>query len=305
MIAVDGGGTKTETVLFTKDGTVCRRLFDGASNPNIVGMPAAEAVLKRAVDRCLSAAPSVTALFAGIAGAGNEGNRRQLKDYLKAAYPDIISDVDSDIQNVLHLIPEEKRVAVILGTGASVFGYDGMVLKKAGGYGFLFDRTGGFAIGREALVHAFRAEEGLDEESGLSAEVVRKLGTAAVSRIPSLLRASPDEIAAFAPLCLQAAREKDPYASRILNDSMSVLCEQIRHVRASGDFGDAVVISGGLTAYEDLLRPILISALGDSCRLFFSPHPPVYGAAVKAMALSGEAVTATFTDNFERTLTMT
>ena len=45
LLAADGGGTKTEFVLFTQAGKVLKRLVLGGSNPNSVGLAAAQAVI--------------------------------------------------------------------------------------------------------------------------------------------------------------------------------------------------------------------------------------------------------------------
>ena len=46
LIAIDGGGTKTELVLFTPTGEVLARVVSGGSNPNSVGVDGATRVLK-------------------------------------------------------------------------------------------------------------------------------------------------------------------------------------------------------------------------------------------------------------------
>ena len=46
MIAIDGGGTKTECLLFTDRGEIIKRTLSGGSNPNLRGMGAACAALR-------------------------------------------------------------------------------------------------------------------------------------------------------------------------------------------------------------------------------------------------------------------
>ena len=50
MIGIDGGGTKTDFVLFRGDGTVVRRLILEGSNPNVYGMEEAQKTLKQGID---------------------------------------------------------------------------------------------------------------------------------------------------------------------------------------------------------------------------------------------------------------
>ena len=57
MIAIDGGGTKTEFCLFNTSGEVLDRLVLGATNPNIVGLGVALSVLKTGIDALLVREP--------------------------------------------------------------------------------------------------------------------------------------------------------------------------------------------------------------------------------------------------------
>lgn len=49
-IAIDGGGTKTEFLLFTETGDIKKRLVLEGTNPNIVGMKKAFSTLKIGID---------------------------------------------------------------------------------------------------------------------------------------------------------------------------------------------------------------------------------------------------------------
>ena len=64
LVAVDGGGTKTEFVLFTESGRMIKRLLLGGSNPNTVGMEKTQALLKSGMDQLLELEPGICALYA-------------------------------------------------------------------------------------------------------------------------------------------------------------------------------------------------------------------------------------------------
>ena len=53
MIGIDGGGTKTEFVLFSESGRVLNRIVLGGSNPNTVGMENAINILQLGIDTLL------------------------------------------------------------------------------------------------------------------------------------------------------------------------------------------------------------------------------------------------------------
>ena len=50
MIAVDGGGTKTDFVLFYQNGKIIDRITLGGSSPNVYGMDNAISVLRSGID---------------------------------------------------------------------------------------------------------------------------------------------------------------------------------------------------------------------------------------------------------------
>ena len=50
LAAIDGGGTKTEFVLYTESGQILKRLLLGGSNPNTVGIEATQALLQTGLD---------------------------------------------------------------------------------------------------------------------------------------------------------------------------------------------------------------------------------------------------------------
>ena len=69
FIAIDGGGTKTEFVLFRGDGTIISTVVLGTTNPNSCGTENTFSVLKEGIDRLLSVGKAPKRIFAGIAGS--------------------------------------------------------------------------------------------------------------------------------------------------------------------------------------------------------------------------------------------
>ena len=67
-VGVDGGGSKTEFVLFEQNGTVRNVIFMEGSNPNDNGIEKSLQVLGEGLERVLQRLQP-EAVFAGIAGA--------------------------------------------------------------------------------------------------------------------------------------------------------------------------------------------------------------------------------------------
>ena len=68
-IAVDGGGTKTDFVLFLENGDIIERFILGGCNPNAYGIAHTEKILADGIDRLVRMGAKVSAVFAGISGA--------------------------------------------------------------------------------------------------------------------------------------------------------------------------------------------------------------------------------------------
>ncbi|MBQ8606368.1 MAG: XRE family transcriptional regulator [Clostridia bacterium] len=68
MIGVDGGGSKTDFILFDENGRIAQTLTLGPCNPNSVGIDGAVAVLTEGIDRLRGLAPRIQGVFIGSAG---------------------------------------------------------------------------------------------------------------------------------------------------------------------------------------------------------------------------------------------
>ena len=285
-IAVDGGGTKTEAALFTADGEILRTARRGGSNPNIVGLDASCAVLAEILSELRDASPSPPkGLFAGVAGALTGGNAAKLEERLRPSFPGLV--VESDIMNVVYSAENPGPcIAVIMGTGSSVFAYDGQALHRAGGWGYLFDLAGGgFDIGREVLRVCLAHDDGMAPASPLVELAEQRLGGHALDLLATFYEKGPDYIASFAPIAFEALRGGDETARGIILASVRRIADLVRHVRDHHPCGDRAVFSGGLLREREILEPMLREAVDADITLEFPARPQLEGAMRRCVAL--------------------
>ena len=289
LIGIDGGGTKTEFLLFRTSGEILRRVVLSGSNPNSAGMDAACAVLKEGVDRLISEGTPVQGAFAGIAGAATGENAAALEAFLQETYPALPIRVGSDILNVMDSVRgAEKCIAVICGTGSAVFARDADGLHRAGGWGHLFDGAGsGYDIGRDALRYCLEYETGLQPNSLLVDAVTARLGGSVLSRLDVLYANGTEYIASFAPIVLDAYDAGDAAAAEILRRNLERIARLINHLDKAYDCGDTLILAGGLTSHRELFRTMLPPMLIRIRMPVFPIHPPVYGACLHCMQLFG------------------
>jgi len=283
--AIDGGGTKTEFLLFTEEGHIQRRLLRGSTNPNVVGGDTARANLTDGLD-ALIAGTRLSGIFAGIAGSATSGNAELLTGAIASRVGSVPVRVGSDILNVIHSVRGvDHCIAVICGTGSSVFAWDGKALHRYGGWGYLFDGAGsGYDIGCDILRECFALADGFGRTSLVTELAEQQLGCPAYDRLEDFYSGGRDIVAALAPIAFQACREGDEAARAILMRNFSRIASLIR---AADNGSDTVILSGGLTCHRDVIEPMLADMLPPNMRLIFPELPQIYGSALAAMKFCG------------------
>lgn len=289
-IGIDGGGTKTETVLCGSDGTVCKRVLLAGSNPNDIGVEKAVGILRESVRRAADD-HKVDAIFAGVSGCTDGDNRARLSEGLAAAFPDAKLDVQSDIANVMLCHAEhlnDKCLAAICGTGSVVFASDGKGLHRVGGWGYLFDSAGsGYDIGRDCIAAILAEEDGIGPKTLLTDLYRERSGGGAWTTLHTLYKEGKPFIASFCRTVFEAYDAGDAVAKDILKRNFEHLGLRILQTASLYDCGDTVVLGGGIKKRRDVLERFILPVLKGKITVIFPDLPPVYGAAKGAAELVG------------------
>ena len=143
MLGVDGGGTKTEFVLFTEHGQILKRIVLGGSNPNAVGVDGCESVLRQGIETMAAIREDICAIQIGVAGFSTGGYEQTIRARLQKSYPHAQIECTPDIMNVIAgAAVQGDCVAAICGTGFIVYAKKGDTLQRLGGWGYLLERSG-------------------------------------------------------------------------------------------------------------------------------------------------------------------
>lgn len=293
FIGIDGGGTKTEFVLFDESGTILKRIVLPGCNPTSCGIDATCKILKDGIDSLLNVYPDVVGIYAGISGASGGDPDKRIPTFLKENFPKIITKCESDVLNVvastLALNDEfDKCVAVICGTGSVAFAYDGDKQERIGGWGYLLDKAGsGYDFGREALCAALAERDELGPQTIMTPMVEEKIGGRVWDRISEIYSHQKDFVASFAYIVFEAYYKGDAVATEIIESNAERLAELID--RAARDFEDGtlVVLAGGLMAYGDLIIEKIKSKVKRNYRFVIPNLPQIYGACVLCAKMCG------------------
>ncbi len=262
LLGVDTGGTNTTVVVGRRDLTVLARAEGPGAAMRPEGAEQSAVVIaetaRRAADRAGVQLPA-DRLVVGAAGAGRAQEQRALEAALVAHGVAHQARAMSDGEIALAAAfgggsGEGAGIFLNAGTGSIAFARDrnGRV-HRSGGYGWqLGDEGGGYWLGRRALLAAGRAVDGRGEGSTLLSRLLAALG---LTDFDTLIRwaslATPAQVAALAPLVLNAAAEGEVVAQRAVDDAARELVALVQVLAPHFPEEDQVAVTTG----GGLLRP--------------------------------------------------
>lgn len=289
MIGIDGGGSKTEFVMFTEDGVLLDRLTLGACNPNAIGQQQCAALIIQGISELCRDAAEIGGIYVGSAGFLLGDNARAIRSQLKKAYPHVKIRCDTDILNVIASSTEDSHcVVAICGTGSTVCAKEGDTLTRLTGWGYLLSKSGsGFDIGRDALYAALEHREGLGEATLITEKVESAMGCAVIDNIREIYASGQSYVASFAPMVLAAYGEGDAVARKILTENARRLAYVLCHAAKNYDCGNKLILAGGLVSngspFLELLKPMLPEGL----EIISAEQPQVFGACMLCAKMCG------------------
>ena len=235
LLGIDCGGSHTAVAVGNANGRVLARAEGPGSAMRPGGAERSAAVILDVAHRAATQArvmlPASLALV-GAAGAGRAPEQEALAAAIAAIGVAERVDVRSDVEIALAAaFGDAPGILINAGTGSIAYARtpDGK-LHRAGGHGWqLGDEGGGYWLGQRALAAAARAHDGLEESSTLLERLVVALG---LQTFDDLIRwtatATPAQVAALAPHVLNAAREGETVAQRIVTEGALELSRLVR-----------------------------------------------------------------------------
>ena len=227
-IAVDGGGTKTESVLFDETGHILLRHLGNAGIATDLGAEEARRRMLVCLDQVIAHAPGrLAALYGGVAGVLPNGDI--YSQAVQARYAVDSVRFDDDGSNLISgTLGHSDGCGMVCGTGSSLFvRVEGQPLRHIGGKGYLIDTGGsGFELGREALCMALRSVDGRCGDTVLLALLEKRLGQPVSDRIiPLVHRGGRAYIASFAPAVFEGRRLVDRICCEIVERQSALLAD--------------------------------------------------------------------------------
>ncbi len=248
LVGVDGGGTKTEFVLFDEDGDILKTLILGACNPNAIGIEKTVELLKEGIGELLKISSDICGVFVGGSGFLTGGNGEVIRGQLQTLYPGIRFACKTDVMNVIGTCKDvENCIAVICGTGSAVFAKEKDSLVVRTGWNYLLSKQGsGFDIGRDAIYFALEEQEGRGEKTLITKLMEEKTGIQVSKLIAEVYQKDATYIASFAEVVFRAYEQGDQVAESIISENANRVAEVINQTAKEFPGCKTVILSGGL-----------------------------------------------------------
>ena len=304
FLAIDAGGTKTDAVVFDETGHIIYRDLSAGNNGMDIGQDAAVKRLLDVLERTSKAAPEkFTAMYGGIAGVMPLGDFYS-PHVLPRNYADSVRFEDDGRALISSTVPRNIDAGgMVCGTGCSLYvRKEGEPLRKIGGKGYLIDTGGsGFELGRDAIAMAFRYAERRCHHTLLYDLIRDHMGCEPEFWQRSIyhpVTGGRAYIASFARFVFDAYRQGD-WAARELFEKGSSALADLTFAAATWFEGDfPIVMSGGMVTNFPEYAKAIEAKSSTRARMILADAPPVYGAAVEAMADGGLSVDETFRTTF-------
>ncbi len=304
IICIDGGGTKTNGVLFTGN-EIRAKIKSGTTRIGAVGVgESCERTLNVILELCNQAGintSEVDCIVVGLAGVWLEGEKMRSLNLIKTlargqghAINDLVVTSDAEIA-LEGAFNGKKGIITIVGTGSiGLARYDKNKLARCGGWGIELDDEGSGAwVGREGITAVVRALDGRGKPTVLSQKLTEIVPAFDIDEPRTIVKAYNDktfEYQSVTPLVMECASLNDEVCFDIMNRAAKHLSELpvslLKYFKNKVD----VALMGGIIDNDTLLSRMLRSELSKHKELNII-HPKgdaIEGAKVIAMRVIEE-----------------
>lgn len=302
LIAIDGGGSKTESVLFTGTGEVLQRDLAQGVNALDVGIENAKQRVAGAIKRLSAQLPeggSLDSVYGGLA-ACVDYYPGVMYAFLRPQIKNAALRLEGDGGSLIAAMQgHSDGASLIAGTGSSLYIRSNDVLQRYGGWGPTIDTEGsGYKLGLHAFYAAFRSLDGRGPKTLLYDLIAEQMGAKPENRLPEIYEKGRPYISMFAQCVFTARKLGDEVAYEIFDHGVKCLAELV-------EIGDRILqkdffvyTGGGLFTFFPEYREALQAAIPPRATLVSIDTEPIYGAAVEALWSLGIDADGAFKERF-------
>ena len=304
VVAVDGGGSKTDVVALSLDGAPLGSARGEGSSPHIVGLERAVAIVDELV-REVGSVGSLVGANVYLSGLDLPAEIAAFESSIAGFDWAVHSVVDNDLFALLRAgTSEHNAVAVVCGTGINAVGVraDGATARFPALGNISGDWGGGWHLGEQALWHAARGDDGRGPHTVLEQLIPPVFERQTVTEVIEALHFGELNIAELHRLAfalLDAAASGDAIAVAVVErqgeEIVTMASLALKRLELL-DTAVPVVLGGGLLAagYEQLNGGVTagLAVRAPLAHIEWVTQKPILGAALLALESAGASVDA-------------
>jgi N-acetylglucosamine kinase-like BadF-type ATPase len=295
IVAVDGGGTKTDAVALTREGRIVARRRSAGSSPHFEGLARSVEIVDALVRDVAGGAP-IRHVDLYLSGLDLPIEIERYSDAVGSmAWAQRGLVIENDLFAVLRSGTDEPdAVAVVCGSGVNAVGVraDGATVRFPSLGHLSGDWGGGSGLGPEALWHAARDIDGRGERTTLTSAICVELGVGTVAELIEQLHFGERDDAdlySLAPVIFAEAAAGDAVARGLVERQADELVAFVRAIVSRLELADhefpvvlgGSILQGGHALLDD--RVVAgVAAIAPRARIVMPDAPPILGAAIAA-----------------------
>ncbi|EGG18164.1 hypothetical protein DFA_06831 [Cavenderia fasciculata] len=242
FIGVDGGGTKTLTVVIDEQGNELGRHHSGGSNHHSVGEELArEAIfegIKETVKKAGGSLSDVARVCLGISGIDRPEDQVLVGTWMNDILPSVTYDVSNDAVIALASGTMGKLYGcvIISGTGCIAYGFNrqGKSTRSAGWGPLLGDEGAGYQVGFDMLKAIVSAKDETRPKTLMTDKVLTQLCMKSEDELITWAYDPKNQgwqkFAQLAPIATECALAGDVAAQQVLDKNVQAMVEYIQSV---------------------------------------------------------------------------
>jgi N-acetylglucosamine kinase-like BadF-type ATPase len=304
-LGIDGGGSRTRSLLVSESGDILGRAVAGPSNVQQVSMETLHENLQQLLDQTFTDLPKdieyISSCF-GLAGAASAKNKDEIREILVrlTPVPSEVPILTSDAHIALiGALANRPGLMLIAGTGSICLGRDtGRLTHRTGGWGPAYDDLGsGSWIGQAAMRATFQESDGREPSGPWQRTVLKRFRCDSIDELLCKVKTGEitnPHVAALAPMVIQLAQAGVASADEILNGAIKELIRTVLVTHRKIKLDNApLVLVGGLLEKSELFRNRFVAKLAEAeptIRIQKSLMSPIVGAVVVACKKSNDGL---------------
>lgn len=295
-IGIDGGGTKTKTMLIDEDRNILAVHESDPSSIRTVSRKESISNLVEGIEAVLKNYDgAIKSLFAGIGDVTGESDGQRVIQDLKTALKqlnDVPMVVRNDVYNAhASALNGDEGIVLIIGTGTVAFGVDHLKqTHRAGGYSYKEGDLGSaYGLGSQALSLLARVYDRRMSSSPLTDFLFNYLNIESFSKMVEVFdyyHTQRSEVAKLAPFVTQYAQSSDANAIAIIEVATDELIMMVKAVDQALNFEKKQLgIVGSLGQAKTVFRDMFFEKLKHydaAYRVLNTKEDPAFGACLLA-----------------------